>query len=438
MIGSKLTVYAVAGLLAAAPLAAATPKQQQGGSTAILMQGFHWNSSSYRNPDWYAVLAGNAADMKALGVTHVWFPPPSDSAAPQGYLPRELNLFDSSYGTQAELQNAISAFRAQGIQSVVDAVINHRVGTTNASDFSNPAWSTASIVNNDDCNCGTGAADTGQSYGAARDLDHTNSQVTGGIPAWMNSLKTMGFSGIRYDYSLGYRASTQATYTNAFAPDFCVGEVWTNLDLSNIDAHRQIEMNYMSGDGASCTNSSDATCGSGNGSTCGSFDFTTHGLLVEALTHNDYNVLKDVHGTDPAGAIGWWPAMEVTFVDNHDTGPAESCGSGQNLWSVPCADVMQGYAYILTHPGIPTLFYPHVYNWGLRAQLVALINSRRAAGVTSTSTVSIQSASAGLYAAIVTGTTHQLAMKIGPNSWSPSGSGWTLQTSGTNYAVWMH
>ena len=36
----------------------------------------------------------------------------------------------------------------------------------------------------------------------------------------------------------------------------------------------------------------------------------------------------------------------------------------------------------------------------------------------------------------ITGTTRQLAMKIGPNNWSP-GAGWTLQTSGTNYAVWM-
>jgi len=61
--------------------------------------------------------------------------------------------------------------------------------------------------------------------------------------------------------------------------------------------------------------------------------------------------------------------MSVTFVDNHDTGPAESCGTGQNLWAVPCGSVMEGYAYILSHP--------HIY------------------------------------------------------------AGWTLQTSGNNYAVWM-
>ncbi|RYE68885.1 MAG: alpha-amylase, partial [Oxalobacteraceae bacterium] len=64
------------------------------------------------------------------------------------------------------------------------------------------------------------------------------------------------------------------------------------------------------------------------------------------------------------------------------------------------------------------------------------MKARKDAGVTSTSAVAIQQATQGLYAAIVTGNTRQLAMKIGPNSWSP-GSGWTLQTSGTNYAVWM-
>jgi len=417
---------------------AATPLQQQGGSTAILMEGFHWNSSGYTDPNWYQILTGQASDMQALGVTHVWFPPPSNSLSTQGYLPRELNVFNSNYGSPTELKAAVKAFTSIGIRAVVDTVINHRVGTKNEYAFTNPTWTTASIVSNDECGCGTGAPDTGAGYASARDLDHTNSQVTSGIPLWMSKLKKMGFSGIRYDYSLGYRGEIQAQYTAKFAPDFCVDEIWTTLNLNQINAHRQIEINYINGDGANCNSSDDASCGTGNGQSCGTFDFTTHGLLVEALTNNDYNVLQDVNGTDPAGAIGVDPAMEVTFVDNHDTGPAETCNSGQNLWPVPCADVMQGYAYILTHPGIPTLFYPHVYDWGLRAPILALVNARKAAGVNSTSAVSIEAAETGLYAAIVTGTVHQLAMKIGPASWSPSGSGWVLQTSGTNYAVWMN
>ncbi|MDP9108925.1 MAG: alpha-amylase, partial [Pseudomonadota bacterium] len=244
--------------------------------------------------------------------------------------------------------------------------------------------------------------------------------VQNGITGWLNNvLKPVGFSGIRYDFVKGYNPSYAGQYANAFNAEFCVGELWNNLDLNNVDAHRQGIMNWING-----TNSS-----------CGAFDFTTKGLLNDALANNNYWRLKDSSGK-PAGAVGWWPAMSVTFVDNHDTGPAESCGSGQNLWAVPCGAVMQGYAYILSHPGIPTVFYPHVYNWGLKTPIQALMTARKSAGVNSTSAVSIQQATTGLYAAIVNGSSHQLAMKIGPNSWSP-GAGWTLQTSGNNYAVWM-
>ncbi len=87
---------------------------------------------------------------------------------------------------------------------------------------------------------------------------------------------------------------------------------------------------------------------------------------------------------------------------------------------------------MLTHPGVPTVYYPHIYDWNLKASIKALMDVRRNKGVTSTSSVSIQRAENGLYAAIVN---NNVAMKIGPNSWSP-GAGWTLATSGNNYAVW--
>jgi hypothetical protein len=309
------TALAAGILLSTAHAGAATPAQQAGASNAILLQGFHWNSAAYAGPDWYNTLLNNVGDLSTMGFTHVWFPPPSDSAAREGYLPRQLNKLDSSYGSAAELTNVISAFKSRGVKAIADVVVNHRVGTTGWSDFT--------IMN------------------------------------WINA-------------------------------------------TSN---------------------------------SCGAFDFTTKGILNDALANGNYWRLKAADGK-PQGAIGWWPAMSVTFVDNHDTGPAESCGSGQNLWPAPCAKVMEGYAYILSHPGIPTVFYPHIYNWNLKTQIAALMKARKSAGVNSTSAVAIQQASQGLYAAIVTGTAHQLAMKIGPNSWSP-GAGWTLQTSGTNYAVWM-
>jgi alpha-amylase len=208
-------------------------------------------------------------------------------------------------------------------------------------------------------------------------------------------------------------------YSNSFQAEFCVGEVWPDWNINNMDASRQEIMNWING----------------TSSSCGAFDFTTKGILNDALAYGNYWRLKDAAGK-PQGAIGWWPAMSVTFVDNHDTGPSESCGNGQSLWPTPCGAVMEGYAYILSHPGIPTVYYPHIYNWNLKTQIAALMAARKAAGVHSTSAVSIQQATQGLYAAIITGSTKQLAMKIGPNSWSP-GAGWVLQTSGNNYAVWM-
>lgn len=417
-----LAAALAAGTLAAVPSAsAATPTQQAGASKAILLQGFHWQSASATNPNWYNRLRGNATDLAALGITHVWFPPPSDSAAPEGYLPRRLDVLDSSYGTSGDLYEAVRALKEQGIQSVADIVVNHRVGTKGWADFTSPSWSPYTVVNGDECNCGLGNGDTGTGFSAGRDLDHTNvGETQNGIKHWLNyTVKPVGFTGLRFDYVRGFGASYAGQYANAFAPDFCVGEVWPDFDLNNLNANRQMIMDWING----------------TGNACGAFDFTTKGILNDALANGNYWRLKATDGK-PQGTIGWWPAMSVTFVDNHDTGPAASCGSGQNLWAAPCGSVMQGYAYILTHPGIPTVFYPHVYDWGLKAQIGALINARKAAGVTSTSPVAIQQATQGLYAAIVTGGTRQLAMKIGPNSWSP-GTGWTLQTSGTNYAVWI-
>ena len=81
---------------------------------------------------------------------------------------------------------------------------------------------------------------------------------------------------------------------------------------------------------------------------------------------------------------------------------------------------MQGYAYVLTHPGIPTVYYPHVYNWNLKTPIQALMTVRKNKGIRSTSAVTINSAVTGLYAATITGTSGQVAMKIGPNSWSPA------------------
>lgn len=56
--------------------------------------------------------------------------------------------------------------------------------------------------------------------------------------------------------------------------------------------------------------------------------------------------------------MGWWPTRAVTFIANHDT------DSTQQHWPFPADRVGAGYAYILTHPGIPCVFWDHYFTWG--------------------------------------------------------------------------
>ncbi|HLL55713.1 MAG TPA: hypothetical protein VK447_19285, partial [Myxococcaceae bacterium] len=79
------------------PWTASAATQQNQASSAIVLQGFHWNSSGYSNPNWDNRLYSQAADIAAMGFTHVWIAPPQDSSATQGYLPRQLNVLNSAY-----------------------------------------------------------------------------------------------------------------------------------------------------------------------------------------------------------------------------------------------------------------------------------------------------------------------------------------------------
>ncbi len=404
----------LAGLSSLFFLLPAHAGELDGNSQAVMLQGFHWES--HESPSWWNVVNTQAADIATSGFTMVWLPPSSDAASVEGYLPRQLYVQTSTYGTEAQLKSAIGALHTRGVKALADVVINHRVGTSNWADFTNPTWGSNAVCAGDEWAGATGNPDTGDGYGAARDLDHTQGFVQSDISTWMNWLKSsIGYDGWRYDYVKGYAGSFVGTYNTNTVPYFSVGEVWTDLNLANPDPHRQLIVDWI-----------DATSGKS-----AAFDFTTKGILQQAVQYNEFWRLKDSQGK-PSGVIGWWPAKSVTFIDNHDTGPSPGGSGGQNHWPFPIDKVMQGYAYILTHPGVPTVYWPHFFDWGHRDAIRALINVRKSQGLTSTSTVSIQVADSSNYAAIIDG---KVAMKIGPGSWSP-GSGWTLATSGTGYSVW--
>ena len=385
----------------------------QGGD--VMLQGFNWVSYS-NSTGWYNVVKSKSTELDAIGIDAIWMPPPSNSGAAEGYLPRQLYNISTPYGTEAELRSMISSLHGKNIKVLADIVINHRVGTTNFFDFTQPSWGTWSIVRDDECGCGTGANDfwpgslkadgSGGGFSAARDLDHSNNGVRQGIKDWMNWLKNdVGFDGWRYDYVHGYAGNYNREYNDATNPYFAVGEL--------LEGDRWRIIQWL-----------DSHQGSSS-----AFDFATKRALHDAFNQNNYSYLRDSDGRAP-GVMGQWPAKAVTVLDNHDTGPSPN----QGYWVFPGNRIEQGYAYILTHPGVPMVFWDHLFDYGsaLKNKISSLIAVRKSNGLTSTSSLQIVEARNDLYAAIIG---NKVAMKLGPASWSP-GSGWTLKVSGTDYAVW--
>ncbi len=151
------------------------------------------------------------------------------------------------------------------------------------------------------------------------------------------------------------------------------------------------------------------------------FDFPLRYTLQSAIKNNNYASL----GWAVPGVIGSNPSHAVTFLDNHDTSRDDRFGSNDQI--------TMGYAYILTHPGTPCVYYSDWQTSSIKSAITTLIAARRAAGIVSTSSVYIEKYTTGLYAAYINS---QLAVKIGSSSWTPSDSSYKLYTSGTNYAVW--
>jgi alpha-amylase len=434
----------------------------------VMLQGFYWES--YRHGDakfpqygakkWYDIVREQAGAIRDARFDLVWLPPPSWAGGRSaGYNPRELWRFDNSYGSEKQHRAMLEELLKSGVEPVADIVINHRDGSTSWADFKNPDWGTRAICRHDEAFHhhdspvkGTPEKDRGAdeeqpkeytqhggttyAYDSFRDIDHTNPEVRRDILKYLLALKSFGYRGWRYDMVHGFHAKWLALYNLRTNPTFSVGE----YDWS---AHGEMRGWVWH----TATKAGDLRTSSNV------FDFTTQFTLKGNKGNykawyglgNGLGMIGDNTDDKP------WKQRAVTFLENHDTGyrtnedgtPQEhhKSDSFANNW-----EVEQAYAYILTHPGVPCVYWKHYFDWGndLRQKIKALVNARKVAGVKSGSQIWTQNNAGykGVYASRVAGAGGDLYVRIGGNDddWQPHFSGYKdyrEYAQGAGWKVWV-
>ena len=393
----------------------------------IMMQAFGWDVYNQAvvsaEGGLYNYLNNRAGGYGVAGFNVLWLPPPSQSTGGNGYIPTKLfNFSSTSYGSEAQLSALLTTLNTgiPKIHPMADVVVNHRGGTTGWTDFTEPVWGCESICYNDDngntqtaiyTGCRpSGANDTGDDFSGARDLDHTSATVQNGVNDYLTRLKALGFDSWRWDMVKGFGPSYVGIYNTNSVPYSSVGEYW--------DGNSTTLKNWINGTGGKSA----------------AFDFALYyNSLQPAFINGNYSALSGNPGL--AGQFGY-ADKAVTFVDNHDTFVKPGSFVTNN-------NIMKAYAYILTHPGIPCVFFPHYYGGTYSKDGVTVVYTsnqmainklmaiRRANGINAYSSV-VVSNSSSFYSATID---DKVVVKIGPGTWNP-GAGWVLNTSGTDYAVW--
>lgn len=412
--GAVLAASAIGGIHTDA-LAAGWPANHQG----VMLQGFYWDS--YTDTKW-STLEGQADELSQY-FNLIWIPNSGSCGGgnQMGYMPQYwFTNHNTCFGTEAQLQSMIKTYKNKGTGIIADCVINHRVGTSNWTNFPVEEWNgktwkigpegiccTDEVANQAGQAKPTGARDTGDDFNGARDLDHTNANVQDNCKNYVKCLQEKyGYAGMRYDMVKGYAGKYTKIYNEYANVKYSVGEYW--------DGQYDAVAGWI-----------DAT-----GKTSAAFDFPGKYAINEAFSSNDMTKLvwKAMGTTDqPAGLIHYGYAQyAVTFVDNHDTYRDGSKFNG---------NVVAANAFILMSPGTPCVFLPHYK--ANKSAIQTLINVRNSVGIHNMSAVKVLKSSRDCYMAEVTGVNGKAVVRIGSSSDTPSGySSSDIKASGTGYCVW--
>ena len=396
----------------------------------VMLQAFYWDSFDDTN---WTILESQAAELGQY-FDLVWLPQSANcGGTSMGY--DDLYWFsnyNSSFGSEAELRSLIKAFKANGIGTIADVVINHRKSNSGWFGFPTETYkgvtysmSSTDVCSNDDngkakteatrLGVQLGNADTGEGWDGMRDLDHKSENVQKCVKAYLDLLlNDLGYVGFRYDMVKGYAGSYTKLYNESANPTYSVGECWDGTGTIR---------NWI-----------DAT-----GKTSAAFDFQFRYTVRNAANNGQWNKLAQRNDNN-------WPLISssymngdyrryaVTFVENHDT--EKRSNAAQDPLK---KDTLAANAYMLAMPGTPCVFLTHWID--CKQAIKAMIDVRKLVGIHNQSTYTnkiVNSAISSVAAYETVGTNGSLLVVVGnQKDYEPAENQWVRVLSGYHYSYYL-
>lgn len=399
----------------------------------VMLQAFYWDS--FDATKWTTL--EKQADELSKYFSLVWIPQSGNCGGQSmGYDDQYwFSNYNSSFGDKEQLLSMIKTFKDKGIGTIGDIVINHRKSNNGWFGFPTETYNGVTYTMNskdvcsDDDNgkaqteanklgVSLGAKDTGEGWDGMRDLDHTSTNVQNTVKAYLKMLiDDFGYTGFRYDMVKGYSATYTGMYNNYAKPSFSVGECWDGTGTIR---------NWIDGTKINGTPTSAA------------FDFQFRYTVRNAINTGNWGRLGNQNDNN-------WPLVSnnyengnyfqyaVTFVENHDT------EKRSNAEQDPIRkDTLAANAYLLAMPGTPCVFLTH---WmAYKQEIKAMIDARKAAGITNTSSYTNMRSSYGLYANLIkVNDKNRLIVTVGSDlsGYTPSSADWTKVLEGYHYAYYL-
>ncbi|MCX7710825.1 MAG: DUF1939 domain-containing protein [Clostridia bacterium] len=324
----------------------------------ILMQAFYWDCPQNENKagQWWNYIRSKIPNLSSNGITTLWLPPSAKGGHTNcmGYAPYDYydqGEFDQRggiktwFGSKDELKELIRTAHDHNMTVLADMVLNHcDIGDeAEFNPISNKLLYTRYYPKSGKFKrdwtyfhpCEYDEGDHGAFYGDLEgywlpDLCHDNPYTYLEIMEYIRWLRDdkngIGYDGFRYD-AVKYYDSWIVESIQDWQKCFGVVEFWDG-DKNHIKDY----LNYI-------------------GWSASAFDYPLFYTLNCMCSNDDFD-MRNIWGN---GLIFDLPMRSVTFCENHDT---------ERIVPI-IRDKLLAYAYILTHEGVPCIFWRDYYNYEL-------------------------------------------------------------------------